>query len=95
MAIAIEETNPVTLAFRTSKGRVYAVPKGTPVIGSDKKPVGRLKAIDIEALLVSRSPRRGIYVPFDFIADVTDDGIVLTIPAEQVHDMHWRHSHRI
>jgi hypothetical protein len=32
-----------------------------------------------------------VYVPYEFIADVTREGIVLTIPAAQVDDMHWRH----
>jgi hypothetical protein len=48
--------------------------------------------MDIGALPVGRPPRRAIYLPFEFITDVIDDGIVLSVSAEQVRDMHWWHA---
>jgi hypothetical protein len=36
-----------------------------------------------------------VYVPFEAIADVRSEGIVLTIPAGQVDSMGWSHSNLI
>jgi hypothetical protein len=86
----VEGSEPVALASRTCEGQVVAVPTGAPVIESDRMPVGRLTAIDAAAILVRPPGRRGVYVPFEFVADVTNDSMVLTIPAEQIDAMHWR-----
>ena len=91
MAIAIDEPSPATVEVRTHQGQVFAVPRGIPVIGSDRRTVGRLKTIERATILVDRPRRRDVYIPFEFIADVTREGIVLTIPAAQVDRMRWQH----
>ncbi len=35
--------------------------------------------------------RRDLYVPLAAIREVTDDRVVLTVPADQVDDMDWPH----
>ena len=82
---------PVTAEVRTRQGQVFTVPKGIPVIGSDRRAVGRLKTVEGATILVDRPHRRDVYIPFEFIADVTRKGIVLTIPAAQVDHMEWQH----
>jgi hypothetical protein len=82
---------PVTVEVQTRKGQVFTVPKGIPVIGSDRRTVGRLKTVERATILVDRPRRRDMYIPFEFIADVTRQGIVLTIPAAQVDRMRWQH----
>jgi hypothetical protein len=94
MAITIDGATPFSLPLRTREGKVFTVPDGTAVLGSDGRLVGHLKEIGLTSIRVERLLRRDIFVPFKFIADVTGEGIVLTIPAENVDRMHWRH-HRV
>ena len=93
MAIAIGGVQElaVDLVVRTRTGRVFHVTEGMPVLGADGVHVGRLKQVRLADMLVDRALRRDVYVPFEAIADVRSEGIVLTIPADQVDSMNWAH----
>ena|SRR5438105_4962296 len=81
----------VDLVVRTRTGRVFQVTEGMSVLGADGVRMGRLKQVRLADVLVARALRRDVYVPFEAIADVRSEGIVLTIPADQVDTMHWSH----
>jgi hypothetical protein len=93
MAIAIGGIQDlgVDMAVWTHTGRVFHAAEGLPVLGADEVHVGRLKQVRQADLLVDRALRRDVYVPFEAIADVRGEGIVLTIPADQVDSMNWSH----
>jgi hypothetical protein len=93
MAIAIGGVQElsVDLLVRTRTGRVFQATEGMPVLGADGVRVGHLKQARLVDVLVDRALRRDVYVPIEAIADVTSDGIVLTIPADQVDRMNWSH----
>jgi hypothetical protein len=93
MAIAIGGVQAlgVDLVVRTRTGRAFQVPESMPVLGADGMHVGHLKQVRLADMLVDRALRRDVYVPFEAIADVRSEGIVLTIPADQVDSMHWLH----
>jgi hypothetical protein len=91
MAIAIGGVQElgVDMVVRTRTGHVFHAREGMAVLGADGVRVGRLKQIRLADVLVDRALRRDVYVPFEAIADVTSEGIVLTIPADQVDTIHW------
>src|SRR5437879_4720895 len=93
MAIAIGGVQElgIDMAVRTRTGRVFQATEGMPVLGADGVRVGHVKQIRLADMLVDRALRRDVYVPFEAIADVRSEGIVLTIPADQVDSMNWAH----
>jgi len=66
--------------------------EGMAVIGSDMQRVGQVSSIRTTDFGVDRPLQPDVYVPFDAIAEVTDDAVVLTITAAQVDDMFWAHA---
>jgi hypothetical protein len=91
MAIAIGGAQElgVDMVVRTRTGHVFHATEGMPVLGADGVHVGRLKQVRLADVLVDRALRRDVYVPFEAIADVTNEEIVLAIPADQVDTMNW------
>ena len=57
---------------------------GMDVVGSDAVTVGRVKEVGDTDFLVSRATQSDIYVPFDVVRDVSNNQIVLNIPADHV-----------
>ncbi len=68
----------------------YDVCQGMEVVGTDEQPVGRVRHVmPSDFLLVQRMGQPDLYVPFDFIRDVTSGRAVLTIPADLAAKMDW------
>ena len=63
--------------------------EGMAVIGSDMQRVGQVGSLRETDFRVDRPLQPGVYVPFDAIAEVTDDAVVLTITAAEIDDMFW------
>lgn len=71
----------------TIRSQVHA---GTEVVGNDQRPVGQVKSVlPSDFLLVQRNGQPDLYVPFDFIRDVSGGQAVLTIPADLAAKMDW------
>jgi hypothetical protein len=66
--------------------------EGMAVIGSDMQRVGQVSGIRDTDFGVDRPLQPDVYVPFDAIAEVTDDAVVLTITAAEIDDMFWAHA---
>jgi hypothetical protein len=66
--------------------------EGMAVIGSDMQRVGQVSSICDTDFGVDRPLQPDVYVPFDAIAEVTDDAVVLTITAAEIDDMFWAHA---
>ena len=66
------------------------VHRGGEVVGKDQRPVGRVQAVmPGDFLRVERSGQPDLYVPFDFIGDVSGGRAVLTIPGDLAGKMDW------
>src|SRR5438045_8619823 len=65
---------------------------GMAVIGSDMERVGQVSSIRTTDFGVDRPLQRDVYVPFDAIAEETDDAVVLTITAAETDDKFWAHA---
>ena len=64
------------------------IQEGYTVYGSDEDKVGKVKSLDQNGLLVSRGFLQGdTYVPLSAIASVTEDQVMLNIPASQIDTM--------
>ena len=66
--------------------------EGMAVIGSDMQRVGQVSSIRDIDFGLDRPLQPDVYVPFDAIAEVTDDAVVLTITAAEIDDMFWAHT---
>ncbi len=66
--------------------------RGVTVCGPDGAYIGVLTAISNQGALVERPRRPAVYVPFEAIATVRDEQLTLTIAADQVDRMPWRHA---
>jgi Uncharacterized protein conserved in bacteria (DUF2171) len=66
--------------------------EGMVVIGSDMQRVGQVSSIRDTDFGVDRPLQPDVYVPFDAIAEVTDDAVVLRITAAEIDDMFWAHA---
>jgi hypothetical protein len=75
-----------------------ATPTGLPaatvrpdmaVIGSDGRPVGRVKEVQGGDFLVDRPRQRDVYVPRSAVRDLTAGEVLLSVPADQVDAMGW------
>jgi hypothetical protein len=66
--------------------------EGMAVLGSDMQRVGQVSSIRDTDFGVDRPLQPDVYVPFDSIAEVTDDAVVLRITATEVDDMFWTHA---
>jgi hypothetical protein len=66
--------------------------EGMAVIGSDMQRVGQVSSVRDTDFGVDRPLQPDVYVPFDAIAEVTDDAVVLTMMAAEVDDMFWAHA---
>lgn len=91
MGIALGAIDPVSLPVRNRAGQIFTVTEGMDVVGADGVVVGQVKGANPSAVLVDRALRRDVYVPFEAIDTVTDNRIVLAIPAIEVDRMHWPH----
>jgi hypothetical protein len=93
MAIAIGGAQDLGVdpVVRTRTGYVFHATEGMPVLGADGVRVGRLKQVRLADVLVDRALQRDVYIPFEAIADVRSQGIVLSLPADQVDNMNWSH----
>jgi hypothetical protein len=65
--------------------------EGMAVIGSDMQRVGQVSNVRDNDFGIDRPLQPDVYVPFDAIAEVTDDAVALTITAAEVDDMFWAH----
>ena len=65
--------------------------EGMAVISSDRQHVGQVSSIRDSDFGVDRPLQPDVYVPFDAIAEVTDDTVVLTITAAEIDDIFWAH----
>ncbi len=64
--------------------------EGSEVVGEDQRPVGRVQAVlPSDFLMVHRAGQPDLYVPFDFVRDVSGGRAVLTIPANLAAKMDW------
>jgi hypothetical protein len=63
--------------------------EGMAVIGSDMQRVGQVRSVRDTDFGVDRPLQPDVYVPFDAIAEVTDDAVMLTMMAAEVDDMFW------
>jgi hypothetical protein len=66
--------------------------EGVAVIGSDLQRVAQVSSVRDSDFGVDRPLQPDVYVPFDAIAEVTDDAVVLTITAVEIDDMFWAHA---
>ena len=66
--------------------------EGMAVISSDRQHVGQVSSIRDSDFGVDRLRQPDVYVPFDAIAEVTDDAVVLTVTAAEIDDMFWAHA---
>jgi hypothetical protein len=66
--------------------------EGMAVIGSDMQRVGQVCSVRDTDFGVDRPLQPDVYVPFDAIAEVTDDAVVLTITAAEADDLFWAHT---
>ena len=66
--------------------------EGMAVIGSDMQRVGQVSSVRDTDFGVDRPRQPDVYVPFDAIAEVTDDAVVLTVTAAEIDDMFWAHA---
>lgn len=64
------------------------IQEGYMVYGSDEDKVGKVKSMDQNGLLVNRGFLQGdTYVPLSAIAGVTEEQVMLNVPASQIDDM--------
>ena len=66
--------------------------EGMVVIGADMQRVGQVSSVRDTDFGVDRPLQPDVYVPFDAIAEVTDDAVMLTITAAEIDDMFWAHA---
>ncbi len=71
--------------------RCTALALGMEVMGADGTPVGTVRRLAADHLLIDRPWRRDVYVPFTAIRALVDNWIVLTVPAVEVGQMGWPH----
>ena len=72
-------------------GRFSTMALGMEVLGADGRLVGRVKEVFAGSLLIDRTGRRDVYVPFGAIQTLWHNQIVLAIPTGRVDNMHWPH----
>ena len=65
------------------------VQEGMDVVGSDMRPVGVVRNVRDNDFRIDIPMQRDLYAPFDAVQNVTDDRVILNIPADQVRDMNW------
>src|SRR5947209_3991243 len=65
------------------------VQEGMDVVGSDMSPVGVVRNVRDNDFRIDIPMQRDLYAPFDAVQNVTDDRVILNIPADQVRDMNW------
>ena len=63
--------------------------EGLEVVGADDEHIGYVKDVRDDDMLVERSMRRDVFVPYDAITRVTQFRAVLAIAADQVSAMDW------
>src|SRR5438067_2855960 len=63
------------------------VQEGMDVVGSDMRPVGVVRNVRDNDFRIDIPMQRDLYAPFDAVQNVTDDRVILNIPADQVRDM--------
>ena len=62
---------------------------GMEVVGSDGDFVGHVKSLAEFHLSIDRPAKMDAYAPYDVIQEVTQDRVVLNVPADQVDKMGW------
>ncbi len=62
---------------------------GMEVVGSDGDFVGHVKSLAEFHLTIDRTAKPDAYAPYDVIEDVTEDRVVLNVPADEVDNMGW------
>ena len=78
-----------TTNYATSTGTnnfdMGQIREGYTVYGSDEDKVGKVKSVDQNGILVSRGFLQGdTYVPLNTVANITEDQIMLNVPASQI-----------
>lgn len=79
-----------TINSGTNQAGLSQVQEGLTVLGSDQDAIGTIKQVNGNELLVDRRMQRDIFVPFDAVQQVSQDGVVLNVPSDQVDNMGWR-----
>ncbi len=65
------------------------VQAGVEVVGVDEKHVGMVKSVQDGTILISRTLKRDIYIPFEEVLDASDIRVVLRMKAHEVEHHHW------
>ena len=63
--------------------------EGLEVVGTDEEHIGYVKDVRDDDMLVERSLRRDVYVPYDAITRVTQFRAVLAVTANEASAMDW------
>ncbi|HET8632320.1 MAG TPA: DUF2382 domain-containing protein [Thermomicrobiales bacterium] len=93
---AVDAAATTAAAGATAARDVAATPPGLPaatlrpdmaVIGSDGRPVGRVKEVRGDDFLVDRPRQRDVSIPRSAVRDLTVGEVMLAVPADQVDDM--------
>ncbi len=69
--------------------RSAALALGTEVLGADGQPIGAVKAIEADYILIDRPWRRDVYIPIEAIQTMRHNYLVLALPATAVDSMDW------
>jgi hypothetical protein len=78
---------------RESRGvpdrRTLALTEGMAAVASDGEQVGTVKEVRDRDFLLDRPMRRDVYVPFDYIRDVSSDRLTLSVRSGDIDEMNW------
>jgi hypothetical protein len=62
---------------------------GMQVVGEDGRQVGQVRDVHNFDFIMTRSGKPPLYVPFEAVEQVSDDLVVLNIPAKEVATEDW------
>jgi sporulation protein YlmC with PRC-barrel domain len=62
---------------------------GMPVITTDARQIGKVKEVRETDFLIDRPMQRDAYVPFAAVQAVTDDGVILSLSADESDEANW------
>lgn len=67
------------------------VQNGMQVVGSDAADIGRVKEVRSNDFLVDIRMHRDLYIPYGAVQNISQNQVILNIPASQVQNMNWPH----
>ena len=65
------------------------ITRNMEVVGTDSQRIGRVRAVGPRHLLVDSTRQRGLQVPFGAIQRLTEDRLVLAVPAAEADRQGW------